>query len=202
MGHALFIAQSFGRRDGDGVAGGQQTGEECAESEERCRCEQTACGKGALHPVGEDGAEKAVNGKTDENARGRADERDARNDGLNRPVVPAIYVPYTAVMQSDAQFFVRTQSDPLTYLNSIRAAIASVAPDQQISTNSFNGTLTLNQALERDPQYSSQRLFSILFAVFSAMALALALVGIFSVVAYSVAQRTTEFGVQIGRAHV
>ena len=62
------------------MAGGQQAGEECAESEERGGCEQTACGKGALHPVGEDGAEKAVKGKTDDNARGRADERDARGD--------------------------------------------------------------------------------------------------------------------------
>jgi ABC-type antimicrobial peptide transport system permease subunit len=131
---------------------------------------------------------------------------DARNDGLDRPVVPAIYVPYTAMMQTDAQFFVRTQSDPLNYLYSIRAAIASIAPDQQISTNSFNGTLTLNQALERDAQYRSQRLFSILFGGFSAMALALALVGIFSLVAYSVAQRTTEFGIRLAlgapRKHV
>ena len=80
MGHALFIAESFGGWDGDGVAGGQQAGEECAESEERGGCEQTACGKGALHPVGEDRAKKAVEGKTDDNARGRADERDARGD--------------------------------------------------------------------------------------------------------------------------
>src|SRR3984957_3496862 len=80
MGHALFIAESFGGWDGDGVAGGQQAGEECAESEEGGGCEQTACGKGALHPVGEDGAEKAVKGKTDDNARSRADERDAGSD--------------------------------------------------------------------------------------------------------------------------
>src|SRR5271167_1245014 len=80
MGHALFIAESFGGWDADGVACWQQAGEECAESEERGGCEQTARGKGALHPVGEDSAEKAVKGKTDDNARGRADQRDARGD--------------------------------------------------------------------------------------------------------------------------
>jgi len=131
---------------------------------------------------------------------------DARNDGVDRPVVPAIYLPYTAVMQPYVQFLVRTQGDPLTYLRSIRAAIASVASDQQISTSGFNRTFTLNEAIERDAQYSRQRLFSILFGVFSAMALTLALVGIFSVVAYTVAQRTTEFGVRLTlgarRAHV
>jgi len=37
MGHALFTAESFGRWNGDGVAGGQQAGEERAESKERGR---------------------------------------------------------------------------------------------------------------------------------------------------------------------
>jgi predicted permease len=122
---------------------------------------------------------------------------DARNDGVDRPVVPAIYLPYTTLMRPYVQLLVRTQADPLTYLHSIRAAIASVASDQQISAAGFNRTFTLNEAIERDAQYSRQRLFSILFSVFSAMALGLALVGIFSVVAYSVAQRTTEFGVRL-----
>jgi predicted permease len=133
---------------------------------------------------------------------------DARNDGVDQPVVPAIYLPYTALIPAYAQFLVRTQGDPLTCLHSIRAAIASIASDQQIgnSGSAFNGTFTLSEAIERDAQYSRQRLFSILFSVFSVMALALALVGIFSLVAYSVAQRTTEFGIRLAlgapRAHV
>jgi predicted permease len=133
---------------------------------------------------------------------------DARNDGVDRPVVPAIYLPYPALMRQYVQFFVRTQGDPPTYLHSIRAAIASVVSDQQISnsTSAFNGTFTLTEAIERDAQYSRQRLFSILFGVFSAMALGLALVGIFSLVAYSVAQRTAEFGIRLAlgapRSHV
>jgi ABC-type antimicrobial peptide transport system permease subunit len=118
---------------------------------------------------------------------------DARNDGIGRPVVPAIYLPYTTLMRQYVDFFVRTQGDPLTYLHSIRAAVASVATDQQIS----NGAFTLTEAIEHDALYSRQRLFSVLFGVFSAMALGLALVGIFSVVAYSVAQRTTEFGIRL-----
>jgi predicted permease len=133
---------------------------------------------------------------------------DARNDGVDKPVGPTIYIPYTAATRAWVQFLVRTEVDPLTCLHSIRAAIASVASDQQISNSvsAFNGTFTLTEAIERDAQYSRQRLFSILFGVFSAMALGLALVGIFSLVAYSVAQRTTEFGVRLAlgapRTHV
>ena len=133
---------------------------------------------------------------------------DARNGGVDQPVVPAIFIPYTSGTRAWVQFLARTEGDPLSCLHSIRAAIASVASDQQIS-NSFsasNSTFTLSEAIERDAQYSRQRLFSLLFGVFSFMALGLAMVGIFSLVAYSVAQRTTEFGVRLAlgapRTHV
>jgi len=46
MGYALFIPESFSRWDADGVAGWQQAGEECAESEERGGYEETTRGKG------------------------------------------------------------------------------------------------------------------------------------------------------------
>src|SRR5580698_2150289 len=77
---SLFRAESIGGWDGDGVEGGQQAGEERAESEQRGGGEEIARGKGTLHPVREDGAEKAVKGKTGDNAHGRADERDVGGD--------------------------------------------------------------------------------------------------------------------------
>ena len=68
MGHALFIAESFGGWDGDCVAGGQQAGEERAESEQRGGGEETPDGKGVLHPVGENRAKKAVHGEPEDDA--------------------------------------------------------------------------------------------------------------------------------------
>lgn len=118
---------------------------------------------------------------------------DVRNDGVDRPAVPAVYVPYTTLMAPYAQFDIRTQGEPLALLHSVREAVQSVASDQQVS----NGAFDLSEAIERDSQWTRQRLFSILFGFFSGMALILALVGLFSVVSYSIAQRTAEFGVRM-----
>ena len=127
---------------------------------------------------------------------------DVPDNGLGEPVLPAVYVPYTTLFPPYVVFHIRTQGKPMTYLPAVRVAVASVAPNQQIA----NGAYDLEEGLATDPQWSRQRLFSILFGAFSAMALLLALAGLFSVVSWSVAQRTSEFGVRLAlgasRSHI
>jgi predicted permease len=127
---------------------------------------------------------------------------DLRNDGLDGPVVPAIYLPYTTFMLPRIQFAIRTQGEPLAMLHSVRVAVQSVNSDQQVSDKSFD----LKEAIERDSQWTRQRLFSVLFGFFAALALLLALVGLFSVVSYSVAQKTSELGIRMAlgasRSHI
>jgi len=118
---------------------------------------------------------------------------DSLNDGLDKPVQPALYIPYPRFMWMGTQFLVRTQGSPLASLHDVQRAILSVNSDQQTEFD----VRDLNQRIEQQPEFKQQRLFSILFGLFSGLALALALVGLYSVVSYSVARRTNEFGIRM-----
>src|SRR5262249_21739317 len=118
---------------------------------------------------------------------------DARNDGLRDPVLPAVFVPYTLNMGTWTQILVRSQTSPLPLLRAVRKQMTAVDAEQQ----AYNNVETLDDWLAGSPEWQQERLAASIFAVFGALALALAAVGLFSVVSYTVAQRTNEFGIRM-----
>ncbi|MGC1088982.1 MAG: FtsX-like permease family protein, partial [Candidatus Acidiferrum sp.] len=117
---------------------------------------------------------------------------DVRDDGLRNPVKPAIYIPYTLQMRMFTQILVRTQVPPLSILHSIRERLVQIDRDQQVMR-----VQDLEQWIKNEPDYSRQRFVATLFGIFSVLALALAAVGLYSVVSYGVATRTNEFGIRM-----
>jgi ABC-type antimicrobial peptide transport system permease subunit len=127
---------------------------------------------------------------------------DKLDDGLAKPVLPEGFVPFTVAMEMYTQVLVRTQGQPLALLHAVSAAVNSVDRDQQV----VNNVRDLDHWITQLPEYARGQLVSWLFGAFAGLALALAVVGLYSVVSYTVVQRTNEFGIRIAlgarRAHV
>jgi putative ABC transport system permease protein len=116
---------------------------------------------------------------------------DAKNSGLQDPPRPEVYFPYTVTATGPRKIMARTTSNSSLVLESLRREIAAVDSDVAISDS---GSI---QTFLRGGYYAGPQFTLIILITFGGIGLLLVLMGIFSVMAYTVSLQTHEIGIRM-----
>ena len=127
--------------------------------------------------------------------------RDVKEGPLDAPARPAIYTPMEASGNLYYNLILRTQQRPDALIDEVNAAVRQIDPD----AITFQ-VQTMEDRIQRSPAAFLHRYPAWLAAGFATLALLLGTVGLYGLVAYSVTQRTQEFGIRMAlgaqRSHV
>ncbi len=117
--------------------------------------------------------------------------RDAKYDTMRDPAPPTMYVPYPqATSINNAVFEVRTAGDPVAAIGIIRDAVRQVHPTLPL--------MNVDTQMDRlEQRLNQEKVFAQAYALFGGLALLLASIGLFGLMSYSVARRTSEIGIRM-----
>jgi predicted permease len=115
---------------------------------------------------------------------------DAKYNSLRDPAPPTMYVPYLQNAAANPTFAVRTAADPLAAVASIREAVRQIDPNLPVTDVS-----TQTEQISR--RYAQEKALAQAYALFGALALIVASIGVFGLMSYNVARRTNEIGIRM-----